>query len=77
MTQLAAGDLAPDFSLPGDAGGSISLRAMRGTSIVLYFYPRDDSGLCVTEAIAFNGLRAQFIETCTQIIGISLGRVLI
>ncbi len=71
MTQLAEGDPAPDFSLPADAGRSISLRAMRGGKIVLYFYPRDDSGLCVDEAIAFNGLRAQFINAETHVIGIS------
>jgi peroxiredoxin Q/BCP len=71
MTQLAEGDQAPDFSLPTDAGGSISLRAMRGSKIVLYFYPKDDSGLCVDEAIAFNGLRAQFIKAKTQVVGIS------
>jgi thioredoxin-dependent peroxiredoxin len=71
MTQLVEGDPAPDFSLPADAGGSISLRAMRGSKIVLYFYPKDDSGLCVDEAIAFNGLRAKFIKADTQIIGIS------
>jgi peroxiredoxin Q/BCP len=71
MTQLAVGDPAPDFSLPADAGGSVSLHAMRGSKIVLYFYPKDDSGLCVTEAIAFNSLRIQFIKVETQIIGIS------
>jgi peroxiredoxin Q/BCP len=71
MTQLAAGDPAPDFSLPADAGGSVSLHAMRGSKIVLYFYPKDDSGLCVGEAIAFNNLRIQFIKAETQVIGIS------
>ena len=71
MTQLAEGDHAPDFSLPSDAGGPVSLRAMRGNKVVLYFYPKDDSGLCVEEAIAFNSLREQFIKINAYLIGIS------
>ena len=71
MTSLAAGDAAPDFDLPADPGGSISLRALRGSKVVLYFYPRDDSGSCITEAAAFNDRRVQFIEAGAQIIGIS------
>ncbi len=69
--QLEAGDKAPDFSLPGDGGEPVSLRKARGGKIVLYFYPKDDTEGCTAEAIAFNGLRAQFAEAGAQIFGIS------
>ncbi len=71
MTQLEAGDQAPDFSLPAGAAEPVSLHALRGSKIVLYFYPKDDTSGCAAEAIAFNGLRAQFAQAGTQIIGIS------
>lgn len=71
MTQLEAGDQAPDFRLPAGAAEPISLHALRGSKIVLYFYPKDDTGGCTAEAIAFDGLRAQFAQAGTQIIGIS------
>jgi peroxiredoxin Q/BCP len=71
MTQPEVGDLAPDFSLPAGAAEPVSLHALRGSKIVLYFYPKDDTSGCAAEAIAFNGLRAQFAQAGTQIIGIS------
>jgi thioredoxin-dependent peroxiredoxin len=69
--QLEAGDKAPDFNLPGDAGEALSLRKAKGGKLVLYFYPKDDTEACTAEAIAFNGLRAQFAKAGTQIFGIS------
>jgi thioredoxin-dependent peroxiredoxin len=69
--QLEAGDKAPDFNLPGDGGEALSLRKARGGKLVLYFYPKDDTEACTAEAIAFNGLRAQFAKAGTQIFGIS------
>jgi peroxiredoxin Q/BCP len=69
--QLEAGDKAPDFDLPGDGGKPVSLRKARGGKTVLYFYPKDDTEACTAEAIAFNGLRAQFAEAGVQIFGIS------
>lgn len=71
MTQLEAGDQAPDFSLPAGTPHPISLHALRGSKIVLYFYPKDDTSGCTAEAIAFNGLRAQFAQAGARIIGIS------
>jgi thioredoxin-dependent peroxiredoxin len=69
--QLEAGDKAPDFNLPGDGGEALSLRGAKGGKLVLYFYPKDDTEACTAEAIAFNGLRAQFAKAGTQIFGIS------
>ena len=37
------GDKAPDFTLPRDGGGSVKLSELRGTKVVLYFYPKDDT----------------------------------
>ncbi|MGO8835576.1 MAG: peroxiredoxin [Roseiarcus sp.] len=71
MTQLEAGDPAPDFTLPAGAAEPISLHALRGSKIVLYFYPKDDTEACTAEAVAFNRLRDQFVKAGTQIIGIS------
>ena len=40
---LQVGDKAPDFAMPADGGGEVSLAALRGRPVVLYFYPRDDT----------------------------------
>jgi thioredoxin-dependent peroxiredoxin len=69
--ELAAGDAAPDFELPDDAGGRLRLADFKGRKLVLYFYPQDDTETCTAEAIAFNRLRAKFNITGTDIIGVS------
>ncbi len=68
---LKIGDPAPAFSLPTDGGGSVSLAALAGKNVCLYFYPKDDTSGCTKEAIAFNGLRAEFEAAGTHIIGLS------
>lgn len=68
---LQEGDPAPDFTLPRDGGGEISLAALRGRKLVLYAYPKDDTPGCTQEAIAFNRLRADFAACGTQIVGVS------
>lgn len=69
--QLGDGDQAPDFSLPTGAGEFVSLDSLKGRKTVLYFYPKDDTDGCTAEALAFDGLRAEFHQAKTQIIGIS------
>ena len=71
MEKLNPGDKAPDFTLPTDGGGSISLKKLKGQKVVLYFYPKDDTSGCTKEAIAFNGLKAKFSKANTEIIGVS------
>ncbi|MEC9433695.1 MAG: peroxiredoxin [Pseudomonadota bacterium] len=71
MTELAAGDLAPDFTLPRDGGGELTLSALRGGPVVLYFYPRDDTPGCTTEALDFTALGADFAAAGAQVVGIS------
>jgi thioredoxin-dependent peroxiredoxin len=69
--QPQAGDRAPDFNLSTGAEEPVSLNAFRGSKVVLYFYPKDDTTGCTAEAIAFNALRAQFARARTRIVGVS------
>ncbi len=66
----AVGDRAPDFTLPTDTG-SITLSALKGKAVVVYFYPRDDTPGCTKEACGFNDNLAQFGKVGAEIIGIS------
>lgn len=68
---LQEGDKAPDFTLPRDGEGEISLSALRGRKVVLYAYPKDNTPACTEEAIAFNRLRREFAACGTEIIGVS------
>ena len=72
---LTAGDAAPPFTLPADGGSTVSLAALGGRKIVLYFYPKDDTSGCTKEAIAFNGLKPQFAAAGAEIIGVSADSV--
>jgi thioredoxin-dependent peroxiredoxin len=68
---LAVGDIAPDFTLPADGGGSISLKSLKGRKVVLYFYPKDDTPGCTLEAKGFNDHKAAFAAAGAEIIGVS------
>jgi peroxiredoxin Q/BCP len=71
MTDLTAGAMAPDFSLPRNGGGTVSLSDYAGKPVVLYFYPKDDTSGCTTEAIDFSGLTAEFAKLGATVIGVS------
>ena len=68
---VAVGDKAPDFSLPSDNGGKASLKALRGKTVVLYFYPKDDTSGCTAEACAFRDALPDFSKVKAEILGIS------
>lgn len=68
---IDAGTPAPDFTLPRDGGGEIALSALRGRKVVLYFYPKDDTPGCTTEALDFTARAADFAAANTMVIGIS------
>src|SRR4026207_575745 len=68
---LEVGDKAPDFSLPTDGGGKVSLKELRGKTVVLYFYPRDDTPGCTAEACAFRDTLPDFSKVKAAIVGIS------
>ena len=71
MSELAVGDKAPDFELPRDGGGTVSLGDYAGKMLVLYFYPKDDTTGCTKEAIAFTEHAASFQEAGAEILGVS------
>jgi peroxiredoxin Q/BCP len=68
---LAIGDLAPDFTLPRDGGGTVTLSELKPSMVVLYFYPRDDTPGCTTEAVEFTGLGEEFANAGVKVIGVS------
>jgi peroxiredoxin Q/BCP len=71
MTVRASGEMAPDFSLPRDGGGAVSLADFKGRKLVLYFYPKADTPGCTKEAIDFNALKRKFANADTDIVGVS------
>ncbi|ODS52216.1 MAG: peroxiredoxin [Agrobacterium sp. SCN 61-19] len=71
MTDLTAGDMAPDFSLPRNGGGTVSLFDFAGKPVILYFYPKDDTSGCTTEAVDFSGLKEEFAKLGATVIGVS------
>jgi thioredoxin-dependent peroxiredoxin len=68
---LKVGDKAPDFTLPSDGGGKVSLKALKGQAVVLYFYPKDDTSGCTAEACAFRDALPDFSKSRAAVIGIS------
>ncbi|MCA1940269.1 MAG: thioredoxin-dependent thiol peroxidase [Caenispirillum bisanense] len=68
---LSVGDTAPDFTLPTDGGGSVTLSDLRGKPVVLYFYPKDDTPGCTTEACDFRDAMPDFSGIDAVVIGIS------
>ena len=62
---------APDFTLPVTGDTEITLSALQGGAVVLYFYPRDDTPSCTKEAIAFSQHLARFEAAGARVFGIS------
>ena len=65
------GDTAPDFTMPTDGGGEVSLAKLKGRPVVLYFYPRDDTPGCTKEACGFRDSFPDFTGVDAEIIGVS------
>ena len=65
------GDKAPNFTLPTDGGGKVSLKDFKGKPVVLYFYPKDDTSGCTAEACAFCNQLPDFSKLKTAVIGVS------
>jgi peroxiredoxin Q/BCP len=68
---LLEGDPAPVFELPAAGGAPLSLSALQGNKVALYFYPKDDTSGCTKEAIEFNALRDKFAKAGTVVVGMS------
>jgi peroxiredoxin Q/BCP len=71
MTELTAGMTAPDFDLPTDGGDRVSLASLKGKTVVLYVYPKDDTSGCTSEAKAFSQAREAFEAAGAVVIGVS------
>ncbi len=71
MPTLIIGDNAPDFTLPTDGNGEITLSAFKGKKVILYFYPKDNTPGCTTESCDFRDHQPDFTALNTQIIGLS------
>jgi peroxiredoxin Q/BCP len=67
---LEAGQTAPDFTAATDQG-SMTLSALRGRNVIVYFYPKDDTPGCTREACAFHAAEADFSGADAVVIGIS------
>ena len=69
---VKVGDMAPDFTLTSQTGESVSLKDFQGKkSVVLYFYPKDDTPGCTAEACAFRDSYQVFKDAGAEVIGIS------
>lgn len=62
---------APDFTLPSTGGTDVTLSALKGQPVVLFFYPRDDTPGCTKESVGFSESRSAFAEAGAQVFGIS------
>ena len=71
MTTLTIGAPAPTFTLLDDAGNTVDLAALRGQTVVLYFYPKDDTPGCTTQACGFRDRYAEVTDANAVVFGIS------
>ena len=69
------GEPAPDFTLTSDAGDQVSLSDFRGRPVVLYFYPKDDTPGCTTQACEIRDAYGQFEEAGAVVLGVSPDKV--
>jgi peroxiredoxin len=68
---LQPGDAAPDFDLPSDGDGHVRLADFKGKKLVLYFYPKDDTSGCTSEAQAFTAAADEFKAAGAVVVGVS------
>src|SRR6476659_3630325 len=68
---IEAGDKAPDFTLATDGNGTVSLKKLRGKTVILYFYPRADTPGCTTESCGFRDTKSRFDAAEAVILGVS------
>jgi peroxiredoxin Q/BCP len=68
---LDVGDKAPDFTMPTDGAGSVTLSKLKGKKVILYFYPKDDTSGCTAEACQFRDMFPRFKKSDAVVIGVS------
>jgi thioredoxin-dependent peroxiredoxin len=69
--ELIVGDRAPDFSMSTDEGEIVSLSGLSGKIVVLYFYPKDDTSGCTSQALSFSADAEAFAKAGAIVIGVS------
>ncbi len=70
-TAPQVGDLAPDFTLASDDGRQVTLSQLRGKKVILYFYPKDDTSGCTTQARGFRDAYPVITEKNAVVLGVS------
>ncbi|WP_417453688.1 thioredoxin-dependent thiol peroxidase [Kiloniella sp.] len=68
---LEVGDIAPDFTAPIQANGERTLSSLKGQAVILYFYPKDSTPGCTTEACDFRDAQPDFMKLNAKVIGVS------
>ena len=68
---LTEGDPAPDFTLTADSGETVALSSLRGKPVVLYFYPKDDTPGCTTQACGIRDAYGEFERAGAVVLGVS------
>lgn len=68
---VSVGQMAPEFTLPASNGQTISLADFRGKHVVLYFYPKDMTPGCTTQACDFRDYHPEFAQLDTVVLGVS------
>jgi thioredoxin-dependent peroxiredoxin len=68
---ITEGSKAPAFTLERDGGGKVALKDFAGKTLVLYFYPKDDTSGCTKEAIDFTAAAANFKKAGATVLGVS------
>ncbi|HRW05067.1 MAG TPA: thioredoxin-dependent thiol peroxidase [Caldilineaceae bacterium] len=71
MTNLSIGDEAPTFTATTDSGETVSLTDFRGKRVILYFYPKDDTSGCTTQACGFRDRYPEIMEKNAVVLGVS------
>jgi peroxiredoxin Q/BCP len=71
MAMIAEGKKAPEFTLASSEGGEVSLKGLRGKTVVLYFYPKDDTPGCTREACAFRDSQTTLRKKGVVVLGVS------
>ena len=71
MSEVEVGNKVPDFSLPASGGGTFALSGLKKKSLVIYFYPKDNTPGCTKEVCSFRDSFEEFTERGAMVIGIS------
>jgi peroxiredoxin Q/BCP len=72
---ITDGKIAPDFKLQDDSGAVVKLSALKGRTVVVYFYPKDDTSGCTVEAKDFSCMASDFRKAGARVIGISPDKI--